>query len=462
MYKYKRLLLFAACLLLVTGILTNAGTSRNQAGAAIPPRVEVTVTKEGLSSAVAKDYSNVILQWESNSSYRLQKVTGYNSSGTPVWSADLTYQTATGISKYEDSAVRDYRNHVYRVGTGTGGDPWLEIRAFPPNESAHSNYNKNTDTCKGCHRTHYAVHEKLLSHSVIYELCISCHDGSGSKYDVLKGMVRVGPMLDDTVDSPAGAFKEGVTSYHNVFLEEVADFVAPGDLMSGTGARRSLTCTDCHSAHVVRGVTSHFRLLKTKNDGGLVDAYAVYNNGSSGEYKTNYIRNMNDFCSGCHEYYNYNNHDLFSSIEVFHREDYDDEATYRHPTGIDISAWLDERVPEGIGLPLEKYGSARNISCITCHFAHGSTVRGWQISPEQYVDKIDELGNPVYLTVEQLEESTNKDWSTLADEGFSQENGIITEVPVGYHPFRTTGLTTSTMLKREDNMGVCFQCHKLY
>jgi predicted CXXCH cytochrome family protein len=422
----------------------------------------VTVTKDGVTQS---GYSKVILRWQTGTNFKVQRVTGYDSIGTPLWSGNLSFTVGTdGYSEYVHNPVLDYTNQVYRVGVGNGSNTWLEARVFPPNESAHSNYSKNTDTCKGCHRTHYAVHEKLLSYSIIYELCISCHDGLGSKYNVLDGLVRTGSGAAHTTDSPAGAFRGGATSFHNVFLEQGGtELMAPGNtggtFTNPNGAKMTLTCTDCHSAHVVRNVTSHFRLLKTEGSNTLVDAYAVYNS-STGEYKTNYRRYMNDFCSGCHAYYNYNEHALGHSIQPFNRPDYNNETTYRHPTGIDIGPWLDARAST-TKLPLEQHSSARNLSCITCHFAHGTTVRGWQISPEKFVDKVDEDGSLVYLTRLQLEASTKKSWDTLYAEGFREENGIITEVPSTYHPHRTTGLTTSTMLKREDNMGVCFDCHKL-
>ncbi|MBS4031204.1 MAG: hypothetical protein KGZ63_07285 [Clostridiales bacterium] len=394
---FRRVAVVFMVLLFVIGVTV---LTRTPSEAAAPRRIEVSVTPAGSGQ------SNIRLQWEG--SFTVQRLSSINANGDTSWST-----LASGVTTFNQD-VDDYRNYVYRVGDGI---TWQEARVYPPKESAHTNYSMNSDTCKGCHRTHYAVHKKLLSHRIVFELCITCHgDSTGSKYNVLTGMTRIGPGTNDVVGSPAGAFSTaGTTSYHNVFLEaEGEEFSAPG------GSKMTLTCTDCHSAHVTPD-SSPFRLLKLIGS-GPVDAYSVAN-GSS--YTTVYRRYMNDFCSSCHALYNYNTHAMTDSWPDGKRRGDGIKAhpssgdIYRHPTDLDIKKWLADRgLTTTMSLPLEKRvegsQSVHRLSCITCHMAHGTKVSGVQVSPEPGVVKIDKDGQAV---------------------------------------------PNSTMLKRTGYMSVCMECH---
>lgn len=363
-------LMIAAAFLLTVRVPTEAAS---------PRRIEVSVQDAGANR------SRITLVWEG--SFTIQRLTNISDNG------DLTWATlANNVSTFTE-VVDNYRNYVYRVGNGVAPRAWQEARVYPPKESAHTNYSKNSDTCKGCHRTHYAVHHKLLSHRIVFELCITCHgDNTGSKYNVLEGRVKVG--ANTWVDSPAGAFSSAqTTSYHNVFREaQGAQFQAPG------GARMSLTCTDCHSAHVTPD-SSPFRLLKLVGM-GPVDAYSI---ASATAYRTVYRRFMNDFCSSCHAQYNYNNHAMTDNWPDGKRRGSgiqaspSDSGIYRHPTDLDVRKWLADRGLQNMGLPLEKRPEVNEhrLSCITCHMAHGTKVQGRQASPEPGVVKIDRDGNPV-------------------------------------------------------------------
>jgi predicted CXXCH cytochrome family protein len=369
--------------------------ARAPSEAAAPRRIEVSMQPVG-------GLTRVTFSWEGAANIERLQV---NADGSLIWLLRATNVT----SYYED--LQNYKNFVFRVGSGTS---WQEARVFPPKPSAHTNYSKNSDTCKGCHRTHYAVHNKLLSEKIIYELCITCHGRNGgtpngSKYNVLDGKVRIGPNgSTDIVASPAGAFDAAnTTSFHNVFREEAGTvFDAPG------GSKRSLTCTDCHSAHVTPD-SSPFRLLKLI--GATVDAYAVTEGNS---YRTEYRSHMNDFCSSCHEKYNYNNHHMTVWPDNKIRgtgivASPVGSGIYRHPTDLNVKRWLEER-NLNIALPLEKNSaSVHRLSCITCHMAHGTTVGGTQKSPEGAV-------------------KLNKDGNLVGE---------------------------TTMLKRTGYMSVCMECH---
>jgi predicted CXXCH cytochrome family protein len=373
-------------------------TSQVAAQPAKPPRVEVTVTSQGAPTG----YSTVTLRWETQGNYvALQKLISLNpKTGKLEWQ-NRSVSSSGGYYTYSE-VVQNYTNVVYRMGKD---GIWQEVRVYPPNVNAHANYTKNTDTCKSCHQTHYAVHPKLLSHRVVLNLCISCHDGSGSKYNVMAGTVIVGTTGQNLrVSSPAGPFSTSqATSYHNVFLEgDGMELMAPG------GDKMSLTCTDCHSAHVTPK-SSPFRLLKFKEK-GPIQAYTYINGGT---YNSVYINYMNDFCAECHEHYNYDNHRLGAGVVAYERTNNGiTTETYRHPTGIEIGKWLEY----GIDLPLEVRDGGSYMTCKTCHFAHGTTVIGAQESPEPGMVKYDQSG-------------------------------------------RRIGASKTTMLKRQSNMGICMECH---
>ncbi|EEG77708.1 cytochrome c3 family protein [Dethiobacter alkaliphilus] len=330
-----------------------------------------------------------------------------------------------------NAQLNNYINYIIEVGSSA---PYQQARIYPPIPNAHTNYQKNSDTCSGCHRTHYAEHPMLLSRKIMQEMCIECHDGSASSYDVIRGVARV---PGGWVAAPAGPFvgteDNPSTSFHNVFLEDAFDtplnqqflLYAPG---SG-GDRMNLTCTNCHSAHVT-DTSSRYRLLKFPEGAPEVNAYSYVR---GGEYRVLYVDGMNQFCGQCHAEYDYgsrNNpmgyteHTMYEGIQK--AGDY-----YRHPTGIDITNWIG--TPKTT-LPLEHRNNRQYMTCGTCHVAHGAALHNAdQASPELAEDprlaerdryKYDADGNRIY---DRLDDGTE--------------------------------VTYSSMLKRREGMGICLECH---
>jgi len=60
-------------------------------------------------------------------------------------------------------------------------------------DSPHSSYTNTPDECSRCHLTHTAQEENLAAESIINELCLSCHDGTGSTK-------IVSPHSNDTIE----------------------------------------------------------------------------------------------------------------------------------------------------------------------------------------------------------------------------------------------------------------------
>ena len=391
--------------------------------AEVPRRIEITVTR------VDDTYSRVTFYVE-GTGFNIQRlvVTRANGNYNLYWTnldennnaMQMTLETTgqySGYYKYTIEQARNHRDYTYRVGKSGN---WMPASVYPPNENAHTNYQKSSDTCKNCHSTHYAKTSQLLNESVVRTLCLNCHDGTGSKFNVVDGQV-ITPS-GATVRSPAGPFStSSATSYHNVYREEYGtQLIAPG------GSSMSLTCTSCHSAHVLQDQTkpvrsSAFRLLKhygqPKNvyDQPPVVAYSYVTDTS---YDTVYISGMNEFCSECHERYNYgeNKNPKIPSYPTHTlRTDGGDGVKksgdyYRHPTGINIAGWLNVQTT----LPLEtRENNGKYLTCKTCHYAHGTAIiTGFHETFES--PKISYTGEPQ---------------------------------------------TKSTMLKRREGMGICLECH---
>lgn len=85
----------------------------------------------------------------------------------------------------------------------------------------HGSYDEETSGCAACHVAHSGLRPQLLSRSEITVLCLSCHDGSASNYDVAN-------IYD--VSSGNNSFHP-VVSTGNPDVEEIVE------------------CVDCHNPH---------------------------------------------------------------------------------------------------------------------------------------------------------------------------------------------------------------------
>ncbi|MCW3491309.1 cytochrome c3 family protein [Dethiobacter alkaliphilus] len=441
-------------------IALSIGLISNATGSA-PPRLEVMMenslrvtTTQTVTAESGKSF--VIIYWEepgntqSQSNHLVYRVrvneseTGTNVTelgrGTRVTSANAREYEKNYIGYYRypadhnDAQLNEYINYIFQVGSAP---PYQEARIYPPIPNAHTNYQKNSDTCSGCHRTHYAVHPMLLSRKIMQEMCIECHDGSASSYNVILGEARV---PGGWVPAPAGPFvgtqDNPSTSFHNVFLEDAFDapqqflLYAPG---SG-GERMNLTCTDCHSAHVTN-TSSRYRLLKFPTGAPDVSAYSYVR---GGQYRVLYEDGMNQFCGQCHMYYDYGSGFEYEDDDRNYAQHTlrDDGGRgiekagdyYRHPTGIDITNWAGTQKSS---LPLEHRDGRQYMTCGTCHVAHGAALHSAdQISPE----------------LAEMEGADRYKYDVDAD-------GKPVPIVDG------DGKTYSSMLKRREGMGICLECH---
>ena len=225
-------------------------------------------------------------------------------------------------------------------------------------------------------------------------------DGAGG---TVVGRAPAGPFGTEAGFSYAGAAT--VTSTHSVGTAVVG--MAPGGNYGGSGSGWGdpLSCGSCHDPH---GGSHNYRsLVGTRLDSSsiVVVAYAETVAGS-GE-RVNYDYGMTSFCTACHVDFNAG----AGSGSSPPSEVYSSTAgSYRHPVGVSPAS-------RGLqtALPLEGTAgdSTDSITCVTCHFAHGTTAAG--TSPSGY----DQDGD-----------------------------GTVTDRDV------------TTALKRADNMGVCEDCHR--
>lgn len=146
----------------------------------------------------------------------------------------------------------------------------------------HGGFAANTDACASCHRIHSAKSADgfLLVQSDIYELCTSCHDGSGAYTNVVdgtyaSGSYAVGTASEGDANNPlfGGGFEnntmlhegfnqnfydtalvavsEPVTSSHKVDGATAGPVWGAGNYGTNTPSSGVLTleCTSCHNPH---------------------------------------------------------------------------------------------------------------------------------------------------------------------------------------------------------------------
>lgn len=301
----------------------------------------------------------------------------YLDNGCPSsWTVDTQYNYV----RFNDSGITPYNEYYYYVvheldeGISAGKkayDPangndtseqdlnkYVISAAFPPTQTRHGSYSEYTNACNACHGLHSSKHVKLLKAPTSTDLCGTCHDGTGSKYDEVRGRVRKSDTWSDSEYAAAGPFgdrlKEGsgikVTSAHNVTRVKwqlVPDNNPKGDILDNPDAydnsaylwqapgyyyggdpdspKRWLVCVSCHEPH---NKYKNYRLLRGEINGRRniivrgVSATNVYptdgnpyergewekrymytkflSGGNSSDSQVNELGGVVSFCTACH------------------------------------------------------------------------------------------------------------------------------------------------------------------
>lgn len=328
----------------------------------------------------------VDLSWmaQSDEAYKV-----WQSTDGRAWTNIAT--TAQGASTYTVNGLTDYTNYFFNVTTtAVNGYPEgisesnsaNEVDAFPPNQHAHAYYSSNTSLCKNCHNAHISTGPKLLSFATVNDTCMSCHDGTGSKYDVITGMVSTSTNKSTAIEAPSGPFGGKVFGKSPIANEPESIHslgavinTAPGGNPNGSGKwSETLGCGSCHDAHG----GANYRMLRSTLPYGSdisVKAYAYTDATAEG---VNYISGMNNFCNGCHPAYNAPTGAGNTKFGVDYGGGSVSGDAYRHSMGVSPASFSIGGVlqPLTTSLPLEGLNSDYNknrIICLSCHTSHGST-----------------------------------------------------------------------------------------
>lgn len=277
----------------------------------------------------------------------------------------------------------------------------------------HRNFAADTMKCAICHSTHRAAGDKMMNRKTEMMLCTSCHDGTGSAYNVLAGMVAgaydsaAGP-IDKWVSQTPGpngkTFEvDKVTSRHDMRYTTLIS-AAPGGLEQWSG---ELRCTSCHNPH---GNANHRSLRSTPNPynwsqyGGenkiVVKAQVINARSSAANPETvRYLSGVTEFCSSCHVDYQagmgagstgYYGNPMFGGkamdSDMYGRRRHamyvDGNDNPRHPfsggerVAVGSASYPLKFEAEQV-VPSEFGGGQKDapaMMCLTCHFAHGTTV----------------------------------------------------------------------------------------
>lgn len=367
---------------------------------------------------------------------------------------------------FVDTDVIDYEEYYYWVVDGDfSGHPedYTIAPAFPPTQVRHGNYTENTGACTGCHGLHSARSpEKLLKAATVIDLCLTCHDGTGSKYDEINGRVRVGTQYTAALAGPFGLVVSRdplvtVTSAHNVGQVLVNQAPGSGAPREPVSWAKQLNCVSCHDPH---NLWKNYRSLRGNLHGKQVRVRGFTRIGWSQPDRGDavmigeYLSGFNDFCGGCHVYFSDQRLGIVDKTPTDSSVAQNVYGRHRHPVGIppafyanmgtDFASYgyaypFEDYRPLTTTLPLEglyPYGSGdynRNkIICLTCHQPHGTTRVG--------LKQVAYLNGPAN--------------NTAGAQKMDRYGGYTDRYEA------LNGNIGSTVNMRMDNMGVCQNCHQ--
>ena len=204
--------------------------------------------------------------------------------------------------------------------------------------SPHDSYTTSSNLCEQCHAVHGAAGPQLLTAATEREVCYTCHDGTGSSYNV-KTADMDAPFASDFGETSAEA--TSVVSFHPV----------PKAASSGTGA--TMQCSNCHNAHGLEGTGPRLLAVK-KLDTAMTGTYGP--------------KTGNQFCWTCHESTAAGSQGYITAASWSASTGYD-HRTYYPPAGTSHNKL------DGIGFTQTgaHVPTKEGIACKGCHSEHGTT-----------------------------------------------------------------------------------------
>ena len=319
------------------------------------------------------------------------------------WGAVPDYTVAeTGADKYSymKPGLTSYLNYFIKVVAEDGTDTAYTVaKAFPPDANPHGYYWDNPDLCQNCHVTHSALGPRLITEVNTDRLCITCHDGTQSKYDVLRGKYRGPESLDVSEDpdrstwyasigGPYGSFETQTvieeayvpTSRHDL---NIYHYAATGNNIEVFDTAESrLSCASCHDPHGSENYRSLRENMRVSNDPTepliKTEAYAVT---YAAYEKTTYVSGAVEFCGACHSDFNQGAGSSRTALTTTQQPGMKLSTSsmhmFMHPVNIEAKyvTNADVAIPASVYLPYEN----GKIICQTCHFSHGTTMEGTHI-----------------------------------------------------------------------------------
>lgn len=296
-------------------------------------------------------------------------------------------ETGANNCYYQKTGLTNNTNYFIKIlAEDAVADSGFTIaRAYPPDANPHGNYWDNPQLCQNCHAAHFGSGPKLILQDGSTRLCITCHDGSQSKYDVLRGEFKgADGGLYQSIAGPYGNL-EGVTveqvysptSRHDL---DIYLYAATGNNIEDIDVADShLSCASCHDPHG----TENYRNLRENMHVSLdpsvppikTEAYAVTNATSE---KTTYVQGAVEFCGSCHSDFNQGAGASEVARTVTAQPGMQLSSAslqkYMHPVNINAQYVTSSgyQVPVPTNLPFEN----GKIICQTCHFTHGTLNTG--------------------------------------------------------------------------------------
>jgi|GEM_PF-2963195 len=235
---------------------------------------------------------------------------------------------------YNDTGLNNGRTYYYvirAVGSGVESAGAHAVRGVPavidPLRHPHHSYTENTDACATCHVSHKGYGTTILKKASQSQLCLTCHDGTGSTYNI-SGQFTAADVsfhpVAGTAPAPAGSMD--CSSCHNPHAANGTRAMAPeasGSLahVAGTEAqydgqpftepigfaakpavsKQSELCLSCHSGNPDKAVaTAATAAAKEFNPANVSGHIAASASSGYGTYVNGWTATSVTVCADCH------------------------------------------------------------------------------------------------------------------------------------------------------------------
>ena len=151
----------------------------------------------------------------------------------------------------------------------------LTTVALATSDPHEGTFTSATASCASCHRTHTATSQKILISSSQYDLCVSCHDGTGADTKVTTGVylgttagtqnagLRGGgfdfALMNTTLSASFNTTGTPVAVTSEHAAGSSGTLWGSGNSSSGSGETVDLECNNCHNPHG----NGNYRILRT-------------------------------------------------------------------------------------------------------------------------------------------------------------------------------------------------------